>query len=92
MRKKLKQKKLYLITLKYNNKKENLIVYHKKDIGDKVNYFLQCCRLRKTYYGVIDVYNIVLNDQYKNHTEQDLFDGNVEIISRIEIEKVTISF
>lgn len=86
----MKAKKFCVVALIYNNgERENYIVYNRRDVVEKANYLIQCCRLRKINAEVITTF-IRLKDT--NCTEQDFFNGKAEIEYENVEEIVKINF
>lgn len=66
------------------------ISYSKIHANMMVNNYLQECRLRQVEGEV--TLSCVRVDNHSEYTEQEFFDGNVEILGEQLIEKLKISF
>lgn len=66
------------------------IAYTKIYAKTKVNNYLQECRLRQVEGEV--TLSCVKIENHNEYTEQEFFDGNVEILGEKLIEKLKISF
>lgn len=66
------------------------ISYTKSYANTMVNNYLQECRLRQVEGEV--TLSCVKIDNHSEYTEQEFFDGNVEILEERLIEKLKISF
>lgn len=87
----MKAKNFCLISLNYNGGGEDEIIYNKRDLVERVNYYINRCRVCQVSGEIIVTY-IRLGDDYKHITEQSIYDGCVDVEIQKEIERITIEF
>lgn len=80
----------YVVSLNIGCSGADCICYDKQYANSKRDEYLKECRLKQVE-GEIVIYSIKVAD-YDEYTEQDYFDGNVEIIGEKVVEKIKISF
>ena len=87
---KLISSSFYVVSLNFNGSGADCICNSKIYANHKRDEYLKECRLRQVE-GEIVVYRVKVA-HYKGYTEQDYFDGIVEIIGEKVIERLKISF
>lgn len=87
---KLISSSFYVVSLNMECCGADCICNSKIYANHKRDEYVQECRLRQVE-GEIVVYRVKVAD-YKDYTEQDYFDGIVEIIEEKVIERIKISF
>lgn len=80
----------YVVSLNFNGSGADCICNSKIYANHKRDEYLKECRLRQVE-GEIVVYRVKVA-HYKGYTEQDYFDGIVEIVGEKVIERLKISF
>lgn len=87
----LMSNRFYLVSLDIKGGSgADTISYSKLHANMMVNNYLQECRLRQVE-GEVTLFRVKI-ENHSEYTEQEFFDGNVEILGEQLIEKLKISF